>query len=147
MLTEITHQAEGDGLTVLHVDLPDWAGDGLLWPKGGRWYILVRYELDRPDAAAVVAHELAHWRRGIMSHHQMPESWGPFAAREETACNDLAAAMLIDLHELRSTMIACDNFGYAPTVHELAAEHEVPAWLMERAVTCVTRSEGIISAA
>lgn len=143
MLSGITHAAEQDGLTVLHLDLPDWAGNGLLWPKDSRWYILVRAGLDRHEAAAVVAHELAHWRRGVDPHHWMPDTWAPIAAREERACDDLAATMLIDLRDLRAAMVACDNFGYAPTVDELAAEYEVPQWLMERAVAAVARSEGI----
>lgn len=85
---------------VLRCHLPPEARPGVYWPRHGRAYVLVHHDLHPHEERSVIAHELAHHRRGGIDWPGMPDDWGAVVAREEWLTDRDAARMLIPEPEL-----------------------------------------------
>ena len=94
---------------ILYLDLPSWAGCGVLWPRGATYMILVdpdralrefRHEWPADLAPLfVICHELAHAITGRMYHRDQPDDAAGWLAQleSEAVCDELAYT-LMDRH-------------------------------------------------
>lgn len=90
---------------VLRCHLPAAVRPGVYWPDAEPPVIFVHDDLHPHEERSVVAHELAHHRRGGgINRAWMPATWDAEVAREEWMCDRDAAALLIPPPELSRWM-------------------------------------------
>lgn len=136
MLRGIIEQAERDGIIVIHRPLHSSTGGGACCWIDGRPVVYIDPRLHPYERAEVLAHELAHARRGHRPRIEGPQ-WRPVAMREEAACDRDAATMLLDLGWLADVMALAEADGITITAHDVAAEAEVTVAVAERAMRMV----------
>lgn len=123
---------------VLRCHLPEEVRPGLYWPDGDPPYILVHDELHPHEERSVVAHELAHHRRGGgISRSFMPHGWRREVAREERKTDRAAARELVppadlsawidghdwDLHVGIGPRDVADEYGVTERIARAALEN------------------------
>ena len=137
MLEQLFEQAERDGVTVVHRVLSEATGGGVCAWITGDPVVYLDPRLPRPERAAVLAHELAHARRGRLPRPGPPADFGPLVVREERACDWEAARMLVDLGWLADVMAMAEADGVTVTPVDVAADAEVTVSVAELAMQMV----------
>lgn len=128
---------------ILDIDLPERLRPGIYWPTSDGTYILVQHDLHPHERRSVIAHELAHHRRGggidRPGSHPM---WQAIVAREEWMCDRDAARMLIPEPELSRWVdehLVDETIGIGP--RDVADAFGVTIRIAEAALDNLTRYE------